>query len=188
MAKSTHFSEADLERMGLVKQTDGSFKREIRPEPVKHLRDTALLVERKKIKDTSDFVVNNKQKEWFIPYQVPSKKNCRRVFVDKQGKIRNIPSDRYKEYVRLTSRYYEVFGLEFARYVRENSLKLPLEVKFTFIRSINQRFDYVGPLETVQDIMVDFGWLADDDAKNLKPHLGYYEVNKKNPGVRIKIL
>lgn len=130
--------------------------------------------------------------EWFIPYQIPSKKNCQQLYIKTVQGGRQIPSTttskRFKDYVSVTKKYWETFGIEFRSAVNKLKLTPPLVVEFTFIRSTLQKVDYVGPLESVQDIMQDFGWIENDDYFNLKPILGDMEVDKNNPGVRIKLL
>jgi len=97
-------------------------------------------------------------------------------------------SQRYKDYITATKMYWEVFGKEFRNSVEKLKICPPYQIEFTFIRSTKQKVDYVGPLESAQDIMQDFGWMDNDDAYTMKPHLGDLEVDKENPGVRIKIL
>ena len=130
--------------------------------------------------------------EWFIPYQVPSKKNCQQLFIRRTQGGKMIPSTttsaRYKEYISVTKNYWEIFGKEFRNSIDKLGLCKPYLVEFTFIRSTKQKVDYVGPLESCQDIMQDFGWIENDDAYTLKPILGDLEVDKENPGVRIKLL
>jgi len=177
---------------GYSKNADGSFQPPPFRNPFKEIEDIAkTLVPKVKVNNSPDFEVTPKL-EWFIPYQVPSKKNCQQLFItrSKQGKM--IPStttsQRYKDYITATKMYWEVFGKEFRNSVERLKICPPYEIEFTFIRSTKQKVDYVGPLESCQDIMQDFGWIENDDAYTLKPHLGDLEVDKENPGVRIKII
>jgi len=66
--------------------------------------------------------------------------------------------------------------------------KFPIDVVFVFTRSTNQIWDYIGPGETVLDLMEEFKWIPDDSVRSIKPHFGDAEVDKENPGVLIKIL
>ena len=66
--------------------------------------------------------------------------------------------------------------------------KKPYHISFKFIRKSRHKFDYVNPLQTVQDEMVKHGWIEDDNADELLPILEKYEYNKENPGVWIEIL
>lgn len=155
-------------------------------------KETAsTLIIKQKVNNTPDFNVKPVT-EWFIPYQVPSKKNTQQLYIKRTKDGRHIPgtttSKRYKDYITATRKYWETFAFEFKSTISKLDISYPLNVEFTFIRATNQEVDYVGPLESVQDIMQDFGWIPNDNYKHLRPHLGYMEVNKNNPGVRIKLL
>lgn len=127
--------------------------------------------------------------EWFIPYQIPSKKNSRQVFVHpKTKKLMNIPSKSYTEYKTATSAYWKAFGLEFNETVKKLQLNKPYNIHMTFIRKTNQLVDFFGPGESAFDLMTDFGWWEDDNSKVAKPFFGDMIVDKNNPGTKIKIL
>jgi len=149
------------------------------------------LIEKIKVNNSPDFEVTPKL-EWFIPYQVPSKKNSQQLYIRKSNNGSQVPStttsQRYKDYISATKNYWEVFGNEFRNSIEKLKILPPYQIHFTFIRSTKQKVDYVGPLESCQDIMQDFKWIENDDAYTMKPHLGDIEVDKQNPGVRIKLL
>lgn len=157
---------------------------------IKEAHQTPLII-KQKVNNATEFDVKPVT-EWFIPYQTPSKKNTQQLYVKKTKDGRSIPgtttSKRYKDYIQVTKKYWETFAIEFKQTISKLGLHYPLNIEFTFIRATNQEVDYVGPLESVQDIMQDFWWIPNDDYKHLRPHLGYMEVDKNNPGVRIKIL
>ena len=200
MAKKPYgnnISEDWLKSKGYSLNPDGSwqppkfrnpFKEEPRNPDV--IQRKTYLITKEKVNNSPDFEVTPKL-EWFIPYQIPSKKNSQQLYIKKVG-AKMIPavttSQRYKDYVTATKMYWEVFGKEFRNSVERLKICPPYQIEFTFIRSTRQKVDYVGPLESCQDIMQDFGWLENDDAYTMKPHLGDLEVDKENPGVRIKII
>lgn len=64
----------------------------------------------------------------------------------------------------------------------------PLKIGFYFIRDSKRRFDYINVCQKVADMMVDAGWIEDDDADHFNPVFLGYEVNKHEPGVRISLL
>lgn len=64
----------------------------------------------------------------------------------------------------------------------------PYRVSFKFIRDSRRKFDYVNPLQTVQDLMVKNNWIEDDNCDNIIPIFEPYEYDKDNPGVIIKVL
>lgn len=192
MAKNGHrYTVQMLKDMGLVESAPGVY------EPINKGK-TSPFIESVKNKEkiapveikvqTPDFVARLKT-EWFIPYQVPSKKNSRQVFVHPTTKkLMNIPSKSYSEYKSLTKKYWEVFGIEFRKSVEALSLEYPLDIEMTFTRKTNQLVDYFGPGESVFDLMTDFKWWPDDNRRYGKPFFGDMIVDKNNPGVKIKIL
>lgn len=119
-------------------------------------------------------------KQWFIPYNVPSSKNSKQW----TGKIL-ISSKATQDYKRATAKYYSLYGKEF-REITEN-LPKPLKVSFTFIRGSKHKFDYINPLQTVQDIMVKYNWIEDDNADIIIPEFKPYIYDKKKSGVIIEI-
>lgn len=64
----------------------------------------------------------------------------------------------------------------------------PMRVSFKFIRGSKHKFDLVNPLQTALDLMVEHGWIEDDNADIILPSFEKYEYNKDKPGVWIKIL
>jgi len=188
MSKSHRYSEKDLESMGLVRQSDGSYapinRNKTSPfiESVKHPE----LVVREKVVETPDFTARIKT-EWFIKgYSVPSKKNSRQNFV-RNGKQISIPSKKHAEYVKMTEMQYRVFGIEFKKAVEILGLEYPLRVEFTFIRATKHSFDYCNACQTCEDIMKGH-WIVDDSADYIIPSFKPYKYDKENPGVIIKLL
>jgi len=184
-----NFSEEFFLSKGYTKNATGGWS----PPPFKHHfnRSDGDIPIKEKVVETTNFEFKPVV-EWFVPYQVPSKKNCQQLYITRSKTGKMIPatttSQRFKDYVLVTKKYWEAFGYEFRKSVERLNLKYPLKVEFTFIRSTNQTVDYVGPLESVQDIMKDFNWFPDDNSKYIKPSFGDIEVDKGNPGVKIKLL
>lgn len=191
MAKksSTNFSEADLERMGLVKQADGSYKKLVKDlfgQDKVFYPDSTLII-KDVIKYTPDFN-HIHSTEWFIKnYNVPAKKNSRQNFV-KNGKQISIPSKIHANYVKMTAMQYEVFGIEFRKAVAYYELKYPLRVEFTFVRDSHRRWDYCNAAQTVEDLIVANKWIEDDSADFLIPVFMPYEYDKNCPGVKIRLI
>ena len=65
---------------------------------------------------------------------------------------------------------------------------LPLDISFKFIRNSRRKFDYINPAQTVQDLMVKYDYIQDDNCVCIIPHFERYEYNKENAGVIIKVL
>lgn len=78
-----------------------------------------------------------------------------------------------------------MYGKEF-REITEN-LPKPLKISFTFIRGTKHKFDYINPLQTVQDIMVKYNWIEDDNADIIIPEFKPYIYDKKKSGVLIEL-
>lgn len=64
----------------------------------------------------------------------------------------------------------------------------PFDIEMTFYRSTRRTFDYNNMSHLVQDTMQQFGWISEDDARNMKPYFGDPILDRKNPGVIIRIL
>ena len=119
--------------------------------------------------------------KWFIPGNVPSSKNSRRW----TGKY-FIASKATMKYRSDTETYYKNFASSFVK--EFDKYQAPVYISFKFIRGTRHKFDYVNPLQTVQDEMTKHGWIEDDNASFIIPVLEQYEYDKQNPGVIIEIL
>ena len=119
--------------------------------------------------------------KWFIPGNVPSSKNGRRW----TGKY-FISSKTVMKYRKDTKSFYEQYASQFQKELKKH--KLPVRIAFTFIRGTKHKFDYINPAQTVQDDMVKHGWIEDDNANFLIPVFEKYSYDKKNPGVKIRLL
>ena len=64
----------------------------------------------------------------------------------------------------------------------------PYRVSFHFIRGSRHRFDYINPCQTVQDLMVKYDWIEDDNCEFMIPSFEPYTYDKENAGVIIKVL
>jgi hypothetical protein len=64
-----------------------------------------------------------------------------------------------------------------------------LFVEFKFTRDSKRLFDLINAAQIVQDLMVEYGWIEDDNYTQLIP-VFHPEVivNKKFCGVRIRVL
>lgn len=123
---------------------------------------------------------------WFIPKNVPSSKNSKRIIRNtKSGKPSIISSRLTMDYVRDTKWYYVLYGKEFQK-VSKN-LPFPLNVDFQFIRDSKRTFDYINAAQVVQDLMVENSWVEDDNCNLLFPSFSPYLVDPKEPGVIITL-
>jgi len=120
----------------------------------------------------------------FIPGNVPSSKNGRRW------------TGRYFIVSKQTATYYKT-SKEFWKKNKKDFLKLlkakssgdnPYRISFKFVRKSKHKFDYINPAQTIQDEMVKYGWITDDNADVMMPIFLEYEYDKENPGVYINVL
>jgi len=63
----------------------------------------------------------------------------------------------------------------------------PVKVYFTFVRKSKHKFDYINPAQAVQDEMVKYGYIPDDNADEIIPVFKPYTYDKKKPGVWIEM-
>lgn len=68
--------------------------------------------------------------------------------------------------------------------------KSPRVIGFHFIRKSKHKFDFINPMQTIQDMMKDYGWIEDDNMDELIPipvkiNGQWYTYDKDNPGVMI---
>ena len=139
----------------------------------------------------------------FIPGEVYSSKNSKRIFPKASAKytgwtFRNknvVPfitsSTAVNNYKSEIMRYYTAYRQNFLDMVRDKSY--PLVVEFHFVRKTKSGWDFVNMCQLVLDMMVKAEWLKDDDVSVILPipplpPLKPFSVDKKNPGVFIRVL
>lgn len=72
--------------------------------------------------------------------------------------------------------------------IKDLDSKKPYKIAFKFVRKSRHKFDYLNPAQTVQDQMVKYGWISDDNADEMIPIFLEYEYNKDKPGVYISVI
>jgi len=118
--------------------------------------------------------------EIFINGNVPSSKNGKRW----TGKYL-IHSKTTMRYIKESKEEYLEQTYPFKEFIERFSP--PYLIHFKFYRKSRRKFDYVNPLQTVQDLMVKYDWLEDDSSDHLLPIFDIYEYSKDKPGVLITI-
>ena len=118
--------------------------------------------------------------EIFINGNVPSSKNGKRW----TGKYL-IHSKTTMRYIKESKEEYLEQTYPFKEFIERFSP--PYVIHFKFYRKSRRKFDYVNPLQTVQDLMVKYQWLEDDSSDHLLPIFDTYEYSKDKPGVLITI-
>ena len=125
----------------------------------------------------------NRINEIFIPTNVPSSKNSRRW----TGKY-FIGSKQTMRYYKETKEYWLEHKKDFLKMIKDLDSKKPYKIAFKFVRKSRHKFDYLNPAQTVQDQMVKYGWISDDNADEMIPIFLDYEYNKDKPGVYISVI
>jgi hypothetical protein len=124
---------------------------------------------------------NNTVATFFIGLNVPSSKNS--LIVTEKSTFYNDVVSKWKRYTEIQWFMQRLDFLE-----ATVMLPRPLHIEFTFIRDTKRIFDYVNPLQTIQDEMKGYGWIEDDNCKVLKPYFGDYIHDKEYHGVLIRVL
>lgn len=122
----------------------------------------------------------------FIPGNVPSSKNS------KQWTGKFLTSSKNTHLWRKNTKiYWEQFKEEFLK--QKGSSSLPLLVGMHFVRKSRHKFDFNNVTQTIQDEMVTYGWMEDDNSDLMLPlplfkNNSSYTYDKLNPGVYLKII
>ncbi len=128
----------------------------------------------------------------YIPENVPSLKNSKQIIQIpiKGGGGKKRPmltsSKAVKAYEKKTVHYWKLNASKFTAEAKWHQGR-PLNVAFKFLRGTRHKFDYTNALDTVQDLMVRYGWIPDDNADEILPVIKPYEYNKESAGVLIWI-
>lgn len=117
-------------------------------------------------------------KKIFIKGNVPSSKNGRRNY-----KRISLPSKATIRW-RNNSVPFWIKNTKVFKKMKKGKTK-PYRICFLFVRGTRHRFDYINPAQTIQDEMVKYGWIDDDDANNIIPIFAPYSYDKDEPGVYI---
>lgn len=131
----------------------------------------------------------------FIPEEVPSKKNSRRILY-KFNKGKRIPfigaSARYKKWQEKVSIHFAVNKSKFLYLLTKVSS--PYYIGIHFIRKRQGPFDFNNISQGILDLMVQHQWITDDNVKIILPiplknkDGASYTIDKKQPGTIIMII
>jgi hypothetical protein len=121
----------------------------------------------------------------FIPENTPSGKNNRIC----AGKFL-IDAPAVKAYKGITAPIWSNTEIK-AAFKKMLPKTKPYFIGFHFIKSTKHKFDFINPLQTVQDLMVKYEWIEDDNTTIMFPvplsiNGEYFSIDKTNPGVIIK--
>ena len=96
-----------------------------------------------------------------------------------------------QKYKKETKEYWEENKEVFKKLIKNK--KTPLIIGFHLVRKSKHKYDFVNPVQTLQDLMVLYEYLEDDNTTIMFPvpleiDGSYDSYDKENPGVFIKIL
>lgn len=122
-----------------------------------------------------------KQGSIYIPFNVVSSKNSKRIIKTKGGKPMLIHSKAFMLYEKLSTPYWKKCKMLWNKLTE--GLEKPYKIGFYCIRYSNDHFDFHNMEQGPADLMQKFGWIEDDDKKNLKIIPEGYRVDKLAQGI-----
>lgn len=122
----------------------------------------------------------------FIPGNVSSSKNSK-VWTGK-FLVNSKQTTRYK---KQTEQFWLEYKDEFVKSLKKK--EKPYKIGFHFVRDSKRKWDFVNPVQTVQDQMVHYEWLEDDNITEMMPYPlevngELWSLDRKKPGVYIEVL
>lgn len=122
----------------------------------------------------------------FIPENVPSSKNSKQW----TGKFL-VSSASVARWKKATSGSWESKKALFKSMLKDK--EKPYKVGFHFVRKTRAKYDFVNPVQTIQDEMKAHGWIEDDNITEMVPiplerDGSFWSVDSKKPGVYITVL
>jgi hypothetical protein len=117
----------------------------------------------------------------FIPGNTPSSKNGRQW----TGKY-SVGSPSTQKFYKESKTYWEDNKDAFLKMLKGKTM--PYKIEMTFVRGSKRKFDYINPAQTIQDQMVKYKWLSDDNMEVMIPVFAPYQYDKDKPGCYIKVL
>lgn len=114
-----------------------------------------------------------------IPLNPVTKKNSQRILKTRDGRSFIAPSAKYKDYEKQAGRYLPKL---------ESPLSDPVEVKAVFYMATRRKVDLTNLLEALDDILVKYGVLEDDNYTILASHdKSRVYHDKENPRTEVTI-
>jgi hypothetical protein len=117
----------------------------------------------------------------FIPGNTPSSKNGRQW----TGKY-SVGSKSTQKFYRESKEHWEAHRLTFLKLLKGK--EAPYKIEMTFVRGSHRKFDYINPAQTIQDQMVKYKWLSDDNMECMIPSFQPFQYDKEKPGCYIRVL
>ncbi len=123
---------------------------------------------------------------FFCPSGTPSSKNSRQW----TGK-RFLPSRATIAWRAETQSFWEDNKDRFIEQLKD--VEKPYKLGFHFVRKSKHQYDWVNPIQTMQDEMSKYGWIDDDNTLEMIPYPlcidgQWSSYSKENPGCYMKII
>lgn len=116
-----------------------------------------------------------------IPLPPRTKKNHSRIITLRNGRKMLRPSKQYEQ--------FEAECVAFLLKYRDLKIDYPINLKCIFYKDKNYNSDLVGYIQAIQDILVKYGILADDNDKIIVSLDGSRcYIDKVNPRIEIEIV
>ena len=93
-----------------------------------------------------------------------------------------------QKWKRKTKKQWEELTPKFLEAIEKSGITPIYYIEFQFLRRTKRTFDYNNMSQIIQDSMVKFGWISDDNVRVMKPYFADPILDRVNPGVIIKIL
>lgn len=118
--------------------------------------------------------------ESLIPLNPTTKKNQQRIIRNRRtGGLMIVQSEKYLQYEREAGFFLKI---------PDKPIEQPVNVKCLFFRNTERKCDLTNLLEAIDDILVKYGVLADDNFKVLAGHDGSrVYVDRERPRTEITI-
>ena len=98
-----------------------------------------------------------------VPGCPVTKKNSQRIVTTKAGRSFIIPSKKYKEYEKTASSFMPRL---------DKPISTPINIRVLYYMETRRRVDLTNLLEATDDILVNFGIIADDNFRIVAGHDG----------------
>lgn len=122
----------------------------------------------------------------FIPGNTPSSKNSKQFVTLKTGKTLLINSKTVQKYLKESKADWLINKNEFPKMLKGK--EKPYKVELFFIRDSKRKFDYINAAQIIFDLMQQYGYIEDDDSRNIVPIFKGFEVDKNRAGVEIEVV
>lgn len=122
----------------------------------------------------------------FIPGNTPSSKNSKQFVTLKTGKTLLIKSKTAQSYIKNSKVDWILNKRTFLKMLEGK--EKPYRVELFFIRDSRRKFDYINAAQIIFDLMQEYGYIEDDDSRNIVPIFKGFEVDKNRAGVEIEVV